>query len=408
MKKRKPVLLSAPVFTSALIALLLSSGATALYGQGNKQDQPVQASYEGNIFKPVKVEPTDARVGGLKLPAGFQVTKFAENLGKPRMVAVSPDGTVYVTSREAGTVTMLKDANKDGKAETQKEVAKKENMHGIAIDGNKMYLIAVNEAFAADIKPDGTLGDLTRIVTGLPEGGQHNNRTLVMGPDKHLYLSVGSTCNACEETSDLNATMVRVKPDGSDQKIFAKGLRNTIGFAFHPQTSELYGFDHGIDWLGDNSQKEELNLIKEGANYGWPYVFENGKPNPADEPPGDTTHAEYAKKTAFPVLTYDAHSAPMAMVFYTGNQFPQAYRNSAFVTLHGSWNRKEPSGYKVVRVKFENGKPTGFEDFLTGFLTSGNREQFGRVCGIAQHPDGSLLISDDDNGVLYRVAYTGK
>jgi glucose/arabinose dehydrogenase len=388
--------------------LSIALGALPAWSQGNKQDQPVTASYEGNIFKPVKVAPTEARLNALKLPAGFKVTKFAENLGNPRMIAVSPDGTVYVTSREAGTVTMLKDANGDGRAETQKEVAKKENMHGLAIDGKKMYLVAVNDVYATDIRPDGTLGDLTRIVTGLPEGGQHNNRTLVMGPDQHLYISVGSTCNACEETSDLNATMVRVKPDGTDQRIFAKGLRNTIGFAFHPQTKELYGFDHGIDWLGDEGQREELNLIREGENYGWPYVYENGKANPADAPPGDTTHADYAKKTTFPVLTYEAHSAPMAMVFYTGNKFPEAYRNSAFVALHGSWNRKEPSGYKVVRVKFENGKPAGFEDFLTGFLARDNREQFGRVCGIAQHPDGSLLISDDDNGVLYRVAYAGK
>jgi len=390
------------------IVWALALGAVPARSQGNKQDQPVEASYEGNIFKPVKVEPTDARVKGLKLPAGFTVTKFAENLGKPRMVAVAADGTVYVTSRDAGTVTMLKDANRDGKAETQKEVAKKENMHGVAIDGNKMYLVAVNDVFATDIKPDGTLGSLTRIVTGLPEGGQHNNRTLAVGPDKMLYISVGSTCNACEETSKLNATMVRVKPDGTGQQIFAKGLRNTIGFAFHPQTKELYGFDHGIDWLGDTEQREEFNLIKEGAHYGWPYVYENGKANPADAPPGDTTHAEYAKKTTFPVLTYDAHSAPMGMVFYTGNAFPEAYRNSAFVALHGSWNRKDPSGYKVVRVRFDNGKPAAIEDFLTGFLTGDNREQFGRVCGIAQHPDGSLLISDDDNGVLYRVAYTGK
>ena len=286
-------------------------------------------------------------------------------------------------------------------------VARKENVHGIYIDGNKMYLIPVNEVYPADIKPDGTMGQFSKIMEGSPEGGQHNNRTLAIGPDKMLYVSVGSTCNACQETSELNATMVRAKTDASDQQMFVKGLHNTIGFAFHPQTKELYGFDHGIDWLGDTQQKEEMNLIKEGANYGWPYVYEDGKTNPADEPPGDSTHAEYAKKTAFPVLTNEAHSAPMAMVFYTSNQFPEAYRNSAFVTLHGSWNRKEPSGYKVVRVKFENGKPTGVEDFLTGFLTSGNREQFGWVCGMAQHSDGSLLISDD-NGVLYRVAYTGK
>jgi glucose/arabinose dehydrogenase len=200
--------------------------------------------------------------------------------------------------------------------------------------------------------------------------------------------------------------MIQANLDGSDRKVYAKGLRNTIGFDWHPQTKDLYGMDHGIDWLGDESQREELNKIEKEGNYGWPYVYENGKPNLADTPPQGQTFEEYAKKTKFPEATYEAHSAPMAMKFYTGAQFPAQYKNSAFIALHGSWNRAEPSGYKVVRVKFENGKPAGFEDFLSGFLTDDNKGQFGRVVGIAQHTDGSLLVTDDNNGVVYRIAYT--
>jgi glucose/arabinose dehydrogenase len=199
--------------------------------------------------------------------------------------------------------------------------------------------------------------------------------------------------------------MIQAKLDGTDRKVYAKGLRNTIGFDWHPQTKELYGMDHGIDWLGDESQREELNKIEKDGNYGWPYVYENGKPNLADTPPQGQTFGEYAKKTKSPMLTYEAHSAPMGMKFYTGTQFPAEYKNSAFVALRGSWNRAEPAGYKVVRVKFENGKPVAFEDFLSGFLVENNKSQFGRVVGVAQHTDGSLLVTDDNNGVVYRVAY---
>lgn len=163
--------------------------------------------------------------------------------------------------------------------------------------------------------------------------------------------------------------------------------------------------EHGIDWLGDNEQKEELNKLEQGADYGWPYMYGEGHYNPGDRPKGDTTYQQYLEKTTLPELTYQAHAAPMAMVFYTGNMFPAEYQHDAFVAMRGSWNRSTPVGYRVVRLLFENGQPIEFEDFVTGFLVNNNRSHFARLAGVTMHADGSLLVSDDTNGVVYRVAY---
>ncbi|MBT2559021.1 sorbosone dehydrogenase family protein [Hymenobacter sp. ISL-91] len=389
-----------------LLATLLTAGFTAT--AQNDYQQSVRASYEGHIFKPKQVDATDARVAQLKVPAGFTITKFAEKLDKPRMLAVAPNGDVYVSNRDKGTITLLRDSNQDGRADQTRQVAQAEHLHGLAIRDGKLYASAIRELYVADIQKDGSLSPLKRLYDDLPDAGQHPNRTLNFAPDGTLYLSVGSTCNACDEGNKENATLLQMKLDGSGRTVYAQGLRNTIGFGWHPRTGQLFGFDHGIDWLGDEQQREELNEIKQGGNYGWPFVFENGKANLADEPPGGQTHAEYAAKTINPKLLYKAHSAPLGMAFYNGQQFPKEYQNDAIVTMHGSWNRAEPAGYKLVRVHFnEQGQPEKFEDFVTGWLVNDNKEQFGRVCGIAQHADGSLLVSDDATGVVYRVAYAG-
>lgn len=367
----------------------------------------ITASVNGHIFKPARVDATDERVRQLQVPPGFQVSKFAEGLHKPRMLAVSEDGAVYVTDRDKGVVTMLRDTNSDSQSDEMQEVASKPHMHGIAIKGKEMYLATVNEVYTATINKDGTLGPLKLIIEGLPDGGQHAQRTLRFGPDGMLYISVGSTCNSCKEPNKENATILQASPDGKSRRVFAKGLRNTLGFDWHPQTGEMYGMDHGIDWLGDEEQREELNHIVEGADYGWPYIYGEGKENPGDQP--DTlSYEEYKRKTKYPLLTHDAHSAGLDMVFYNGRQFPEEYQGDAFIAFHGSWNRATPTGYKVGRVRFENGQPKEIQDFMTGFLVNDNRVQFGRVVGLATLQDGSLLVTDDANGVIYRVAYTGQ
>lgn len=403
----RSLVLTGVVLTALLAACSKNEVFTAQIPETNKQ--PTTAQVQGNVFEPALVEATDQRVAQLKLPAGFSLAKFADQLGKPRMLAVSPSGNVYVTNREAGTVTLLRDTNADGKSDQKQVVANIKGVHGITLYAGKMYLVSVKEVYRADINADGTLAQPQPLINNLPDAGQHPNRTIGFSPDGFMYLTVGSTCNACAEPNAENATILRANPDGTGRKIFASGLRNTIGFGWHPETKELYGFDHGIDWLGDEQQKEELNLIKQGAFYGWPYIYGDGNYNPHPRPMGDTTYAQILARTTLPALSYEAHAAPLGMVFYTGSpgagRFPTEYQNDVFATMRGSWNRTKPSGYNVVRVHFENGKPTRIDDFVTGFLVDNNQSQFGRPVGIATMPDGSLLFSDDNNGIIYRVSY---
>lgn len=260
------------------------------FSAGNAQvrNEVIKQKIESYIFKPKELPPSDANLKKLKMPEGFVVTRFAEDLGKPRMLRTTDNGTVYVTDRDSGIVTMLRDTDKDGKADVKKVVFRKEKVHGIEIRNDDIYLITVEQVFKGKIQKDGSFHSIKTIVDGLPDGGQHANRSIKIGPDNMLYITVGSTCNACEETRKESATIIQTDLAGGNRSIFATGLRNTIGFDWHPQTKELYGFDHGIDWLGDDEQREEFNKIVKGGNYGWPYVYEDGKANKADEPKGLT------------------------------------------------------------------------------------------------------------------------
>lgn len=221
-----------------------------------REPRSADVQVTGHVLEPAGLEPTAERIASLRTPPGFEVSVFARNLGNPRMLAVADDGTVYVTRRQIGDVLMLRDADGDGTAEQRSVVARRPNVHGIAIDGSTMYLVTVRDLYRARILPDGSLGSLEHLIDDLPEGGQHPNRTIVIGPDRKLYVSVGSTCNACTETNPENATVLRIEPDGSSRTIFASGLRNTIGFGFHPESGVLFGMDHGTDWLGDEEQHE--------------------------------------------------------------------------------------------------------------------------------------------------------
>jgi Raf kinase inhibitor-like YbhB/YbcL family protein len=388
-----------------LVSILAASAAVAQQGDGT--DVQIAAK----VFKPAKVEATADRIRQLKVAGGFAVNVFASGLKNTRILAVSPEGRVYVSRRDQGDVLMLEDADGDGRADAAPVVvANRAGAHGLAIHDGKFYIATVKEVFVAALQRDGRLGPLTMLVGDLPDSGQHPNRTLAFGPDNMLYVSAGSTCNACNESNPENATLLRMSPDGEGRTIFASGLRNTIGFAWHRTTGELWGMDHGIDYLGDEVQPEELNRIERGNQYGWPHIWGAGGENPQSTPVGGITKAQWRDESVPMVLGYNAHSAPMQMLFYGGSgakAFPAEYRNDAFVAMRGSWNRKPASGYEIVRIRFADGQPRSIEPFVTGFLTDGGATHIARPVGLAEARDGSLLMSDDANGVIYRIAYTG-
>jgi Raf kinase inhibitor-like YbhB/YbcL family protein len=387
---------------SAVAAFSILNNADAQQGDGT------EVQIKANIFKPNKVSPTAERIAQLKVPEGFTVKPFAQGLGNTRVIAVSDKGFIYVSRREEGDVLLLKDENGDGKADGPPiQVAARAQTHGLAIKDDKLYLVTVKEVFVGDIKDDGTLGPLKMIIGDLPDSGQHPNRVMAFGPDGMLYISIGSTCNVCNESNAENATIVRASPDGKSRTIFASGLRNTIGFDWNTGTGELWGLDHGIDFLGDEVQPEELNKLELGKQYGWPHVYGKGDIYPQSTPVGGITKEQWRDQSVPMVIGYTAHAAPMQFKFYSGKSFPAEFAGDAFATMRGSWNRNPASGYEIVRIHFENGEPKKFEPFLTGFLTNGGKAHFARPVGLAVAKDGSLLMADDANGVIYRIAYTG-
>jgi Raf kinase inhibitor-like YbhB/YbcL family protein len=396
-------------------ALLGAGGLFSASAIGQSKSPPItiQSSSVSNTVEVAQMEPTMARIKNLQAPAGFTVTKFAE-MYNPRVIVTRPNGDVYISQREAGTLVLLRDTNKDGRADVQKVIATRKWMHGIAIRGNTMFFMTIRDLYRAPILKDGTLGKITQIANDFPDAGQHPNRTLNFGPDGKLYISVGSTTNAANEPNEENATMIVADSNGRNRRVFASGLRNTIGFGWHPTTKRFWGWDHGIDTLGDDESKEEINELVVGKRYGWPFIYEKGKMIDHPLPPKPYTREDWRKMSKDPHLLHTAHSAGIEMEFYTGKQFPAEYRNDAFVALRGSWNRNPPSGYQLARIRFDNaGKPVRVEPFLSSFLLEDPAPKvkwghFGRIAGLAQHADGSMLLSDDTNNIVYRIAYGTK
>ncbi len=394
-------------YCHATTLLFAALAVPALCMAQAQQDYPKESQQQSIAFSPKQVQFSEALLKKLKLPQGFRVSVFARDLGHPRMMAVADDGTVYVTRPIEGDVIALQDDGSGHAGKPQEILSGIAGVNGILLHQGKLYVAPPTQVLVANLGKDGKAqGKATVFVDNLPFGGRHPNRTLRIGPDGMLYISIGSPCNACKPENKEHATLTRVRLDGSGREIFATGLRNSMAFGWQPVSKNLYAMDNGIDWLGGNEPPEELNHVEQGKDYGWPYCFDKQKTDSRLPPVPSGSRQQYCSKTQPMLMGYTAHAAPIFMVYYTASQFPQEYRNDAFVTFHGSWNRKPASGYRVVRIHFDgSGNPVSFEDFLTGFLSSDGDEQFGRPAGIAIAKDGSLLISDDENGVIYRVSY---
>jgi glucose/arabinose dehydrogenase len=347
---------------------------------------------------------------GLEVPKGFHVAVWAEQLGNPRSMTLGPGGTVFVGSVRDGTVRALADRDGDGRAEVTKVIAKGlDKPNGVAMLGKALYvgehtrIVRFDDIEAhLDAPPAPVV-----VRAGMPEGGGHGNRFLAFGPDQRLYVGLGAPCNVCEATHfqadgrDLqSASLTRMDADGKNWEVVATGIRNTVGITFHPQTGEAWFTDNGRDMLGDDVPSCELNRVtKAGQDFGFPYCHQ-----------GDVTDPEFGSKkpcsaTVPPVAKLGPHVAPLGLRFYSGNQFPKAYQGAVIVAEHGSWNRTRKIGYRVVAVHLEGTGEPRQEILVGGWLQ--NEQVSGRPVDVLQMPDGSMLISDDAGGKIWRLTYSG-
>jgi glucose/arabinose dehydrogenase len=339
----------------------------------------------------------------IKLPPGFKIEVYADKVENARSLALGDKGTVFVGTR-THSVYALVDTNRDGKADQVVTVAAGLNApNGVAFRDGSLYVAEINRI----LRFDGIEANLKQppkpvvVFDKLPKEGHHGWKFIAFGPDGWLYVPVGAPCNICEADPDVYAAIHRMQPDGSHFEVFARGIRNTVGFDWDPNTRELWFNDHGRDLMGDDMPSCELNHApKAGMHFGFPYCHQGDTPDP--EYGGKRKCGEFTP----PALKQGGHVAPNGLRFYTGRMFPAEYRNRIFIAQHGSWNRSHKSGYRVMTVALnKDGKTVDkYEEFATGFME--DERAWGRPVDLLVLPDGSLLVSDDMANAVYRITYT--
>ncbi|MBA2286840.1 MAG: PQQ-dependent sugar dehydrogenase [Ktedonobacteraceae bacterium] len=341
----------------------------------------------------------------LHLPPGFKVSVYATGLKIPRFITLGPQGVLLVAERGANRVVAIPPG--DSALHGGQPIVIADHLDSptsvIMHDG---YLYVGEGAAVSRIAlgDDLKAGPVQRIITGLPERGQHYTRTVLIGPDNHIYVSIGSDCNVCRETNPYRATIWVFNMDGTHGRMYARGLRNAVGLAVNPWTRRIWIDVNGRDQMGDNLPPETVYQLVDQGDYGWPRCHAGTIHDP------QFGHAANAcQGVQVPLVKMQAHSAPLGMAFYPPGaaQFPVSYRSSLYIAFHGSWNRSIPTGYKVVRIPLQNGKVAGPpQDFISGWLNS-NGTSWGRPVGIAFAADGSMFVSDDASGTIYHVWYHG-
>lgn len=337
----------------------------------------------------------------ITLPPGFSIQIYADNVPNARSLVRGPGGTLFVSTRTAGNVYAVRDTNTDGRADQVVTIATGLNMpNGVALRNGSLFVAEVNRILRYDNIEARLKNPPAPVVVndGFPTDKHHGWKFIAFGPDGWLYVPVGAPCNVCERDDPRYSSIMRIRPDGSGAEVFASGVRNTVGFDWHPATRELWFTDNGRDMMGDDLPPDELNHAPaKGLHFGFPYCHA-----------GTIADPEFgAKRTcsAFkaPAQALGPHVAALGMRFYTGTMFPAAFRRQIFIAEHGSWNRSTPIGYRVMLATLSGHTVTGYEVFAQGWLR-GSRA-WGRPVDVLVMPDGALLVSDDLAGVIYRITY---
>jgi len=339
----------------------------------------------------------------IKLPAGFSISVYAV-VPNARSICWGANGTLFVGNRDEHNVYAVTDKDKNGKADSVYTIATGLTMpNGVAFRDGSLFVAEMSRILRYDDIENRLTNPPAPVVVydKYPDKSHHGWKFIAFGPDGKLYIPVGAPCNICEEKDSVFATITRMNPDGTGMELFAKGIRNSVGFAWHPDTKDLWFTENGRDNLGEDVPNDELNHApKKGMHFGFPYCHQ-----------GDILDPEFGKGKncadyTAPAQKLGAHVAALGMRFYTGSMFPAEYKNRLFIAQHGSWNRKIPSGYRVMMATVEGNKVTGYEPFATGWLPgTDEKEVIGRPVDVIVASDGALLISDDKQGVIYRVVY---
>ncbi len=343
----------------------------------------------------------------LNLPPGFKIEVYADSIDGARSMAMGDNGTLFVGTRNENTVYAIQDRDKDYKADNVIVLDTTFEMpNGIAYRNGSLYVAEVGRLMRYD-SIESKLNNPPKpkvIYDDYPTEFHHGWKYIAFGPDDKLYVPVGAPCNICDSTvSDKRfATITRMNPDGTDREIYAQGVRNSVGFTWHPESKEMYFTDNGRDMLGDDIPPCELNRVtKAGQHFGYPFCHGGVVKDPEY---GDQNSCD---NFVAPVQALGAHVAPLGVKFYTGDMFPEKYKQYAFIAEHGSWNRSKKVGYKISLVALQDGKAVSYETFLDGWLDDESQERFGRPVDLLQLKDGSLLISDDFGDAIYRISYNG-
>ena len=390
------------------VASSIKGGAGELVGtpyRVNFEDLPIAAAAD---IPENHATITDLPIGaGLRVPDGFEVNLFASGLLSPHSMAIAPNGDVFVTEANAGQVRLLRDVDKDGVADASFVFASGFRMpSGIAYSDGGLYLADQRAIWRLLPDESGRRAQTRRPITRAGDIGQANGhwtREIAVAPNgADLYIAIGSARNLAQEKGP-RATIQKLDLTHGVLESFASGLRNPAGLAFYPDTDRLFSIVGERHGYGDNMVPDFMTEVHAGGFYGWPYAYLGAHPDPRF----GRIRPDLVAKTLVPDLLFESHSTPSGLVFYQGDQFPEEYRGDAFVALRGSSNRSVPTGYKVVRVPFENGQPTGsYETFAVGFWHQGEETAkiWGRPAGLVVAQDGALLISDDANGTIWRIS----
>jgi glucose/arabinose dehydrogenase len=341
----------------------------------------------------------------IRLPEGFQISVFAEGLKNARSLAVSPSGTIFVGTRDRGHVYALRDTNGDHRADEVYTLAKGLKMpNGVAFLDGDLYVAEVSRILRFP-NVEANLSNPPKpevVFDQYPTDTHHGWKYIAFGPDGKLYVPVGAPCNICNPDNPVYASITRMNPDGSGMEIVQTGIRNTVGFTWHPETGELWFTDNGRDWLGDELPACELNHApRDGMHFGYPFCHQGDLPDP------DYGHLRNCNEFTPPVQNLGAHTAPLGLKFITSEAFPEAYRGQVLIAEHGSWNRSTKIGYRLSLVRLDGNRATSYEAFAEGWLDEAEDEVWGRPVDVLFLPDGSLLVSDDFADAIYRISYTG-